>query len=200
MVSAWLLHACGLPPAAKAIAGVRNTGGQLGTAPVRKGLHLSWSAGHDLRPISAGRSHTCGLTASGSWYCLGPIPAANSSTPVAVSRALTFADVTAGYAHNCGVTTAGAGYCWGTTRRVRWGNGSLSTTRRSFAGIGRANLRTHQHGRLFRCGSRRRLRLRWGDNASGLVATARILGANACTDCGSAHVHNDSAGASTRVA
>jgi alpha-tubulin suppressor-like RCC1 family protein len=72
--------------------------------------------------MSAGFSHTCGITTSGVAYCwgnnffgkLGNGTSAGSATPVPVSGGLTFSSVSAGQFHSsCGTTTSGAGYCWG---------------------------------------------------------------------------------------
>jgi alpha-tubulin suppressor-like RCC1 family protein len=74
-----------------------------------------------FRSVSAGTSHSCGLTTTGTAYCwggggsgqLGDGTTTNRPTPVAVAGGLTFQSVVAGNSHTCGVTTAGVGYCWG---------------------------------------------------------------------------------------
>jgi alpha-tubulin suppressor-like RCC1 family protein len=71
--------------------------------------------------LSAGLSHTCGVTTAGAAYCwganftgaLGDGTTAGSTTPVPVAGGHTFSAVSAGSDHTCGVTTAGALYCWG---------------------------------------------------------------------------------------
>jgi len=83
------------------------------------------------RSLSAGGSHTCGITTSGAAYCwgygsygaLGTGTTASASAPVAVSGGLTFAKVSAGGAHTCGVTTLGVVYCWGSRGSGRLGDG-----------------------------------------------------------------------------
>ena len=72
--------------------------------------------------VSAGDSHTCGVTTAGAAYCwgdntegeLGDGTKAYSVVPVPVAGGLTFSAVSAGTYHTCGVTTAGVLYCWGT--------------------------------------------------------------------------------------
>ena len=95
--------------------------------------------------VSAGYSHTCGVTTGGAAYCwgdnssgqlgtsvaIGPCPPYTTSVPcspvpVPVAGALTFAAVSAGYSHACGVTTGGGTYCWGDNGYGELGNGSTS--------------------------------------------------------------------------
>ena len=72
--------------------------------------------------VSAGDSHTCGVTTAGAAYCwgdntegeLGDGTRAYSVVPVPVAGGLTFSAVSAGTYQTCGVTTAGVLYCWGT--------------------------------------------------------------------------------------
>jgi hypothetical protein len=71
--------------------------------------------------ISAGNSHTCGVTGTGDAYCwgdnfagkLGDETATMRLMPVAVHGGLKFARITAGGQTTCGITTAAAAYCWG---------------------------------------------------------------------------------------
>src|SRR2546428_3389795 len=62
--------------------------------------------------VSAGDSHTCGVTTEGAAYCwgdnssgqLGDLTAASQPSPVLVAGGVSFAAVSAGYSHTCGVT------------------------------------------------------------------------------------------------
>src|SRR5207245_1111893 len=96
--------------------------------------------------VSAGVTHTCGVTTSGAAYCWGSnnsgqlgAPESNqceigyyggvpcSTSPVAVVGGRTFATVSAGNGyHTCGVTTGGAAYCWGDNTWGQLGDGSTT--------------------------------------------------------------------------
>lgn len=86
----------------------------------------------EFKMITAGESHTCGLTEAGQAYCwgegavgqLGNGTTESSTTPVAISGDLNFDTINAGWDHTCGVTTEGDAYCWGRGRYGRLGNGS----------------------------------------------------------------------------
>lgn len=89
----------------------------------------------DLRfaQVSAGRSHTCGLTLDGAAYCWGSnhdgelgdptvpihcvalpaVVACLRDFPVPVGGGLRFTQISAGAMHSCGVTATGAAHCWG---------------------------------------------------------------------------------------
>jgi len=80
--------------------------------------------------VTAGDSHTCGLTTDGEAYCwgadhlaqLGTIvslascewtPHRCSTAPAAVAGALRFVTLDAGHDHTCGPTASGEAHCWG---------------------------------------------------------------------------------------
>ena len=95
--------------------------------------------------LSAGASHTCGLTTLGKAYCWGS--AANGllgngtssdagggsyygggSFPGAVSGSQTWKSIGAGDAHTCAVTTTGVPWCWGSNGSGQLGDGAGGTT------------------------------------------------------------------------
>jgi alpha-tubulin suppressor-like RCC1 family protein len=93
------------------------------------------SGGLTFNDLSAGASHTCGVTTSGAAYCwgddqygqLGIGSTSSSAAPVAVSAAgLTFASVSASGVYSCGLTSTGGAYCWGYNGGGQLGNGSTS--------------------------------------------------------------------------
>src|SRR5947209_648209 len=59
-----------------------------------------------FRQVSAGDSHTCGVTTDDRAYCWGV-------TPAPVKGGLRFLEVSAGGGTTCGVTTTQRAYCWG---------------------------------------------------------------------------------------
>ena len=106
----------------------------LGLAPVAAGCDDT-SAPRTLAvftAVSAGKEHSCGLTAAGAASCwgyngygeLGDGPDTIRTSPVAVSGGVTFTAVSAGAWHTCGVTPAGAAYCWGYNLSGELGDGT----------------------------------------------------------------------------
>lgn len=71
--------------------------------------------------ISAGTSHTCGLTVTGVAYCwgenlrgqLGDGTNEDAAVPVQVAGGILFQDIDTGADHTCALDTEGKAYCWG---------------------------------------------------------------------------------------
>lgn len=87
--------------------------------------------------VSAGISHSCGVTRTNDAYCwgadesgqLGDATTTSRSAPVRVAGNYNFRTVRAGRGHSCGVTTSGEVACWGNNANGQLGDGS--TTNRS---------------------------------------------------------------------
>ena len=85
-----------------------------------------------FRMVSAGTSHTCGLTADSLAYCWGGNGAGQLGdgthterlTPVRVAGGLRFVQISAGGAHTCAVTKNNLAYCWGKNSWGQLGDGT----------------------------------------------------------------------------
>jgi alpha-tubulin suppressor-like RCC1 family protein len=88
--------------------------------------------------VSAGESHTCGMTTDNRAYCwgdnfvgelgIGTSDDVTHSTPVLVAGGLRFRQVSAGFLTTCGVTTDRRAYCWGYNRIGQVGDGTDAAT------------------------------------------------------------------------
>lgn len=71
--------------------------------------------------LTAGVTHTCGLSDAGEAYCwglnkfgqVGDGTTSRRHTPTKVSSSIQFASITAGSMYTCGLTDEGEAYCWG---------------------------------------------------------------------------------------
>jgi alpha-tubulin suppressor-like RCC1 family protein len=128
-----LWHTCGLTATGVAYCWGLNAYGEIGdgTKTQRTTPVAVVAPGLTFASLTAGQSHTCGLTATGAAYCwgsneygqLGDGTNTSRTTPVAaLAGGLTFATLVAGDRNTCGLTPAGAAYCWGSNV-----NGTLGT-------------------------------------------------------------------------
>ncbi|MGH7638755.1 MAG: hypothetical protein ACREOK_13990 [Gemmatimonadaceae bacterium] len=144
-VEAGNIHTCGVTLAGAAYCWGSNLNGRLGDADPQQGTKATPAAvSGDLQfvSVSAGDTHTCGVTSSspggssGPAYCWG----SNSSgqlgdgsfdernVPTLVSGGLSFIAVSASHgAHTCGITTDFLTYCWGLNLDGQLGDNSTST-------------------------------------------------------------------------
>ena len=128
-VSAGQSHTCGVTTGGAAYCWGWNFSGQLGngsagftiTAPVP----VPVAGGLTFAAVSAGESHTCGITISGAAYCWGGSTNADW-VPVAVAGGFTFSSLSAGATHNCSLSAGGTAYCWGDGGVGQLGNGSTT--------------------------------------------------------------------------
>ena len=136
-------YTCGLTRAGQAYCWGYNGFGQLGdstTTQRNAPVPVHQPAGVAFASLSAGSSHTCGLTSAGQAYCWGydgqgqlgdDTSGVNRLTPVAVQQpaGVTFASVSVGDTHGCGLTSAGQAYCWGRNYDGEVGDNTSGTPR-----------------------------------------------------------------------
>jgi alpha-tubulin suppressor-like RCC1 family protein len=139
-VSNGVQHTCGLTTTGAVYCWGSNSLGQLGDGTTTGHLtpvHVGGSGSAPLifTSLSAGSSHTCGVTVDNALYCwglngngeLGDGTTTSRSAPVQVvgsgAAPLMFTAVSAGEAFNCGLTIGHAVYCWGYGADGELGNG-----------------------------------------------------------------------------
>ena len=131
-ISAGLYHTCAINTSGDASCWGLNDQKQLGSDrnqnqwPVPDEIQIE----HQLIDLSAGRSHSCGLTLSGQALCwgnndygqLGDSTQTQRKSPVVVHGNHIWRSIAAGIHHTCGVTTSGSGYCWGNNQDGQLGS------------------------------------------------------------------------------
>jgi len=103
--------------------------------------------------VSAGVSHTCGVTTDNRVYCWGYGVLGDGATstttrrvPVAVGGALRFRQVSAGGPNTCAISTDNRAYCWGYNDFGAIGDGTTTTRLTPAPVIGGHLFRTVQTG------------------------------------------------------
>lgn len=146
-IAAGGLHTCGITTGGAYCWGL-NSSGQLAatTGSLARDSIAALTRGNlTFQRVTAGGSHSCGITTANDAYCWG----ANGSgqlgdgsftstgvngDPVLVAGGLKFATIDAGANHTCGITTASGTaaidrqvYCWGYNGSGQLGNGNTGT-------------------------------------------------------------------------
>jgi alpha-tubulin suppressor-like RCC1 family protein len=140
-----------------------------------------------FRRVSAGTSHSCGLTGSGLAYCWGEIPPSFAATlkPTAVPGGIHFVQISAGDRHTCGVTADNLAYCWGDNGAGQLGDGSFQDRSAPMLVRGKHGFRQIRAGYRYTCGVNvNDVAFCWGDNTYGMLGTggtrtsvpAKVLG------------------------
>jgi alpha-tubulin suppressor-like RCC1 family protein len=114
--------------------------------------------------VSAGTSHTCGVTSTNLAYCWGN----GSLTPVPVAGGLRFSRVSAGDRHTCGITTTYRAYCWGYNGDGNLGDGTTISRTTPTAVAGAHSFRQVTAGPGYTCAvTRWDVAFCWGTNEDG---------------------------------
>jgi alpha-tubulin suppressor-like RCC1 family protein len=128
--------------------------------------------------VSAGGTHSCGVTADNRAYCwggngfgelgIGARDEVDHPTPVPVTGGLTFRQVRAGLASTCGVTLTDRAYCWGDNGEGQVGDGSKTNRSSPVPVAGGRSFRRVSPGEFHTCAvTTSNVAFCWGNNASG---------------------------------
>lgn len=183
-------HACGITSWGSAYCWGYNNVGQLGLgnrATFSVTTPTAVTGGITFSNISAGRDHTCGVSASGASYCWGQNgdgelgiggTSAFSDSPVSVSGALTFSSIHSGDDFTCALTSVNTAYCWGLNTAGQVGDGTTTSPRTSpTAVVGSHTFARVSVGKDFACGlTSSGAASCWGDNNDGQLGIGAASG------------------------
>ncbi len=137
-ISAGWQHSCGVAPGGLAYCWGYDFDGQLGDGAGGGNRNAPAAVAGGLRftSVSAGGSHSCGVTIAGGGACwgngavgeLGAGATTFAHAPVAVEASLTFISIDAGNRHTCARAVTGA-FCWGDNVNGAVGDGSRDQRR-----------------------------------------------------------------------
>jgi alpha-tubulin suppressor-like RCC1 family protein len=182
-VAASTWHTCAINTGNSLYCWGNNDSGQIGNGtsggnqlnPFRVAAAGVWSS------VSAGDSHTCGITTAKNLYCwgnnqYGQIGNGNTSnTPqlslYRVGAAGVWSSVSAGGGHTCGITTAKSLYCWGRSEFGQIGAGSNGSSEPTPLRVGAAGVwAVAEAGENHSCGVTTAKNLYcWGENGFGEI-------------------------------
>jgi alpha-tubulin suppressor-like RCC1 family protein len=169
-------YTCGVTSDYRAYCWGRNYRGQLGNGTTSTAELTPVAVATTLRfqQVSAGWSHTCGVTPSRRAYCwgagaLGDGTTNDHYTPVAVAGGLQFRQVDAGDNFTCGVSYPdNRAYCWGNNWAGQLGDGTNTTRLKPRAVVGGLYFKHVRTGGQHTCGITTTNRAYcWGYNAAG---------------------------------
>ena len=177
-ISVGRFHTCGLTQAGAAYCWGYNSDGELGYSSPSwpNPIPAAVSGGISFVSISAGGSHTCGLTTNGVAYCwggnyygqLGNTNSPQSTVPVIVTGNIKFVSLETGYIHTCGITTSGSAYCWGRNQYGGLGDGTTTDSFLPVPVIGGLTFASISAGDSHTCGvTTNNVAYCWGNNVTG---------------------------------
>jgi alpha-tubulin suppressor-like RCC1 family protein len=153
-------------------------------------LDITPAAALSFRQVSAGGTHSCGVTTDNRAYCwgvgggpLGDGTTTQRLTPVAVTGGLRFLHVSAGGSHTCGLTTENRAYCWGDNVFGQLGDGTITGRLRPVQVAGGLVFRQVRAGGGHTCGLTPDGRAYcWGINELGELGIGTNTGPASCSD------------------
>jgi alpha-tubulin suppressor-like RCC1 family protein len=170
-LSVWDAHSCATTTIREAYCWGANSRGQLGNSSTTEVCFgqtcsttpLAVDGNHMIATVSAGKVHTCGVTANGEAYCWGANgfgqlgngmtePFTSNPIPSRVLGGHEFKSVTLGDGHTCGVTLTGQAYCWGDNTFGQLGNGSTQASSTPLAVSGGLTFQSVSAGYSHACG------------------------------------------------
>ena len=135
--------------------------------------------------VSAGGSHTCGVTTGGAAFCWGEDAVGQlgdgtgttlRTSPTAVVGGVVFQAVSAGFRHTCGVSSGGAAYCWGFNISGQLGDGTTINQTSPVAVLGGLSFATVSSGGGHTCGvTTSGAAYCWGSNFNGELGDGGAL-------------------------
>ena len=190
-VDAGIYQTCGLSyPDRRAYCWGSNSAGQLGDGTTtNRQTPVAVRGGREFHQVSAGESHTCGVTSSSKAFCwgrnqygqLGDSTTTTRLIPVPVTGGRQFRQVDAGWTFTCAVTSGDRAFCWGQGRFGQLGNGK--TARRLWPGAvaGGLSFERVTAGWRHACGETTLNRAYcWGLNNTGALGVGTSSGPELC--------------------
>ena len=195
-------HSCVVTTTAAAYCWGDNRFGQLGVgdgSPVpRTPLPVAVAGELSFRAVSAGDSHTCGVTIDNTAYCwghntgqLGDGTTLSRTTPAPVAGGISFTTVEAGgridpqtqeIAYSCGVTTSQQAFCWGNDVSGRLGDGTAGDTSTPVPVVGGLRFVTVSPWFRHTCGlTPDGAAYCWGDNSNGALGNGTMVSSSTPT-------------------
>jgi alpha-tubulin suppressor-like RCC1 family protein len=117
--------------------GIRSLFGSLSTVAIITSSSLAQSPAGELRSVSVGSVHACGVDGAGAVYCWGNgrygqlgngVAVDSEMAPVRVRSSVRFRMVSAGATHSCALAMDGSAHCWGTDVSGVLGDAELGET------------------------------------------------------------------------
>ena len=179
-------HTCAIDTVGAAFCWGSNQNGMLGdgTTGTFRTTPTAVTGNLTLSSITAGGTHTCGLTSAGDAYCwganwagqLGDGASAGRTSPGQVAGGWSLSRIAAGDYHTCAITTGGAALCWGWNSGFgTLGNGYLNDSRWPFLVSGAMSFSMIAPANSHTCGlATSGAAYCWGSNFAGNIGDGTV--------------------------